>query len=188
MPDPSETTQVSRPPDGADAELLSAVRTLAAQVGGLQAELRAIRTQIRSLPAAEADAPGWNERVPPRQERSIWVHSLDSPVARRPPIPRLLLEVVFLVGVAVLAAVAQLDAIVVGALMAGAWILVALAEWAAAMAARRRDELAYGFYAGGALGLAEDPSWFGPPVERTVLEVVEGGDDTAARLPPPRSD
>lgn len=185
MPDPSETTQVSRPPDGEDAELLSAVRALAAQVGGLQGELRAIRTQIRSLPAAQADAPGWDERVPVRRERSIWVHSLDSPAVRRPPVPRLLLEVVFLVAVAVLAAVAQLDAIAIGALMAGAWVLVALAEWVASRAARSRDELAYGFYAGGGLGFAEDPSWFEPPVERTVLEVVEGGDDTAARLPPP---
>lgn len=188
MSDPSETTQVSRAPDGEETELLSAVRALAAQVSGLQAELRAIRAQTRSLPVAEADTPGWDEGVPVRRERSIWVHSLDSPAARRFPIPRLLLEVVFLVAVAVLAAVAQLDAIVVGAVMAVAWILVALAEWAAARATRRRDEIAYGFYAGGTFGLAEDPSWFAPPVERTVLEVVEGGEDTAARLPPAATD
>jgi hypothetical protein len=183
--DPSETTQVSRAPDGEETELLSAVRDLAAQVSGLQAELRSVRTQTRPLPVAEADTPGWDEGIPVRRERSIWVHSLDSPAMRHPPIPRLLLEVVFLVAVAVLSAVAQLDAIVVVALMAGAWVLVAVAEWAAARAARRRDEIAYGFYAGGTLGLAEDPSWFGPPVERTVLEAIEGGDDTAARLPPP---
>jgi hypothetical protein len=182
--DPSETTQVSRAPDGGEAELLSAVRALSAQVNGLQSELRAIRKQTRSLRLPEADAPGWDEGAPVRRERSIWVHSLDSPVARRPPVPRLLLEVVFLVAVAVLAAVAQLDVIAVVVLMTGAWALVALAEWIAARAARRRDEVAYGFYAGGALGLAEDPSWFGPPVERTPLEVVERGDDTAARLPP----
>jgi hypothetical protein len=186
--DPSETTQVSRPPDSEEAELLSAVRALAVQVSGLQAELRTIRTQTRSLPAAEADTPGWDDRVPMRPERSIWVHSLDSPALKRPPVPRLLLEVIFLVAVAVLAAVAQLEAVVVVVLMAGAWVLVALAEWAAARSARRRDEIAYGFYAGGAMGLAEDASWFAPPVERTVLEVVEGGDDTAARLPPPSSD
>jgi hypothetical protein len=188
MPDPSETTQVSRAPDGEEAELLSAVRTLAAQVGGLQGELRAIRAQMRSLPAAETDTHGWDESVPARRERSIWVHSLDSPVARRLPVPRLLLEIVFLVAVAVLAAVAQLNAIVIGALMAGAWILVALAEWVAARTAGGRDELAYGFYAGAGLGFAEDPSWFAPPVERTMLEVVEGGDGTTARLPPASTD
>lgn len=179
MPDSSETTQVSRTPD-AETELHEAVRGLTAQVSGLQAELRAIRTQTRSLPAAEADTPGWDEVLPARQERSLWVQSLDSPVVRRPAIPRLLLEIVFLVAVAVVAAVAKLDAVVVGAVMAGAWLLVALAEWTAAWAARRRDEIEYGLGTGGGPGLAEDPSWFAPPVERTVLEVVERGDDTAA--------
>jgi hypothetical protein len=183
VPDSSETTQVSRTPD-VEIELQEAVRSLSAQVSGLQAELRAIRTQTRSLPVAEADTPGWDEGLPARQERSLWVHSLDSPTLRRPAIPRLFLEIVFLVAVGVAAAVAKLDALVVVAVMAGAWLLVALAEWTAAWAARRRDEIAYGLFAGGGPGLAEDPSWFAPPVERTVLEVVEGGDDTAARLPP----
>jgi hypothetical protein len=186
--DPSETTQVSRAPEGEGAELLSAVRALAAQVSGLQAELQALRKQTRSLPVAGADTPGWDDGVPVRRERSIWVHSLDSPRARRPQVPRLLLEVVFLVAVAVLAAVAQLDPIAVVVLMAGAWLLVALAEWIAARAASRRDEIAYGFYAGGAFGPAEDPSWFGPPAERAPLEVVEGGDSNAARLPPASPD
>ena len=183
MPDSSETTQVSRTTD-VETELHEAVRGLTAQVSGLQAELRAMRTQMRSLPAAEADTPGWDEGLPARRERSLWVHSLDSPTVRRPAIPRLLLEIVFLVAVAVVAAVAKFDALVVGAVMAGAWLLVALAEWAAASAARRRDEIVYGFFAGGGPGLAEDPSWFAPPVERTALEVVEGEDQTAARLPP----
>lgn len=184
MPDSPETTQVSRTPD-VEIELQEAVRGLSAQVGGLQTELRALRTQTRSLPVAEADTPGWDEGLPARRERSLWVHSLDSPTVRRPAIPRLLLEIVFLVAVAVVAAVAKLDALAVGAVMAGAWLLVALAEWTAAWAARRRDELAYGLFIGGGPGLAEDPSWFAPPVERRVLEVVEGGEETSARLPPP---
>lgn len=188
MPDSSETTQVSRTPEAETTELVDTVRALSREVGGLQAELRALRTQTRSLPLAEADTPGWDEGVPVRHERSIWVHSLDSPRMRRPAVPRLLVEIVFLIAVAVVAAVAKLDTIVVGAVMAGAWLLVALAEWTAAWAARRRDEIAYGFYAGEGLGLAEDPSWFAPPVERTVLEAVDGEDQTAARLPPPSTD
>jgi hypothetical protein len=184
--DPSETTQVSRAPEGEGAELLSAVRALAVQVNGLQAELQALRKQTRSLPLAGGDTPGWDDGVPARRERSIWVHSIDSPKARRFPVPRLLLEVLFLVAVAVLAAIAQLDAVAVVVLMAGAWLLVAVAEWVAAKAAGRRDEIAYGFYAGGAYGPAEDPSWFGPPVERTALEAIEGGDNTTSRLPPPQ--
>ena len=83
------------------------------------------------------------------------------------------------------AAIAELEAPVIVALMVGAWVLVALAEWTAADAARRRAEAAYMPLPGPGQGFASDPSWFAPPVERTVLDVVEDEDDTAGRLPPP---
>jgi len=186
MADPSETTQVSHGPADPEAtELLTAVRALATQVGGLQAEVQALRAQARALPLAGGETPGWDETVPVRRDGAFWVRSLDSPAARRPAIPRFLLEVVFLVTVAVLVAVAQLDAPIVAVVMLGAWALVALAEWTAARAARRQDAILYGAIAGVGPAFAEDPSWFAPPVERTALAIAEVGGDTAARLPPP---
>ena len=189
MADPSETTQVSRGPAEADGEeLLAAVRALATQVGGLQAELHALRAQARPLPVDGADRPGWDEGTPAPRDSPAWVRSLESPSVRRPAVPRLLLEIVFLVAVAVSSAVAGLEAPVVVAVMVGAWLLVALAEWAAARAARRQEAIVYGAVTASGPGFVDDPSWFAPPVERTALEISEIGDDTAARLPPPPSD
>lgn len=190
MADPSETTQVSRGPAEVEAaeELLAAVRTLATQVGGLQAELHALRAQARSLPVDGSDRPGWDEGPAVAQGSVAWVRSLDTPSARRPAVPRLLLEMVFLVAVAVLSAVARLDAPVVVALMVGAWLLVALAEWVAARAATRQEAIVYGSLSRAGPALVDDPSWFAPPLERTALEIAEVGDDTATRLPPPTSE
>jgi hypothetical protein len=187
--DPSETTQVSREPaDLESEELLAAVRALATQVGELQAELQALRAQSRSLPAQDEEQPGWDDRTPARRDSPAWVRSLDTPTLRRAAVPWLLLEILFLVAVAGLAAVARLDAPVVVAVMVGAWLLVALAEWTAARAARSRDAVLYGSLAPGAAALPEDPSWFGPPVERTALSIADVEESTAARLPPPQSE
>jgi hypothetical protein len=186
MADPSETTQVSADPsDAQQAELLGAVRALSAQVGGLQAELRSLRAQTRPLPAPEGDAPGWEDRTPARRESSAWIRSLDGPAPRAPAVPRLLLEIVFLAVVAVGVVLADLDAPAIVAVMAVAWLLVALAEWTAAQAAKRRGELVDSSLAGIGGVFADDPSWFAPPVERTELEVVEEGEDTATKLPRP---
>ena len=185
MADASETTQVSHEPaDAETVELLAAVRALSAQVGGLKAELQTLRAQTRSLPAGGGDTPGWDAGVPARRSTAAWMRSLESPVVRRPVVPWLFLEIVFLVAVAVVAAVAKLDALGVVAAMGGAWLLVAIAELTAARATRLREEAVYGGLAGARSGFADDPSWFTSPVERTALEVVEGDEDTAARLPP----
>ncbi|MDQ3672334.1 MAG: hypothetical protein M3364_07865, partial [Actinomycetota bacterium] len=89
MAEPSETTRVS--PEAEDAEtseLLGAVRSLSAQVDGLQAELHALRAQVRPLPEP-ADAPGWGETAAVRRESSPWVRTLERPVTRGPAVPRL---------------------------------------------------------------------------------------------------
>ena len=186
MADPSETTQVSREPADPEAEeLLAAVRGLATQVGGLQAELQTLRTQTRSLPAQDGERPGWDDRMPAQRESAGWVRSLDTPTLRRAAVPWLLLEIVFLITVAVLAAVAGLDAPSVVAVMVGAWLLVALAEWTASRAARRDDAMIYGSMTPGAAPPPEAPSWFAPPVERTALEITGSGDAPTTRLPPP---
>jgi hypothetical protein len=162
------------------AEVLEAIRELSARVGGLQADVNALRAQARPLPPAGVDAGGWDGRDG-RRESLAWVRELEGPGRRRPEIPWLLLEITFIAAVAVAAAVADLDPLVIVALLAGAWALVALGELAGARAARRRAEAAYAPLAIYGQSLPPDPSWFAPPVERTVLDA--GGEDT--RLPPP---
>ena len=180
MADPSETTQVSREPVGEDAEdLLGAVRSLASQVGGLQAELHALRQERLGLPSEDGERPGWDDGRPVVRESPSWVRSVDSPRSRGLSVPWLLLEILFLVGVATLAAVAGLDAPVIAGVMIVAWLLVAVAEWAAARGAMRERTLLYGS-AAPLPGLPDDPSWLDTG-DDTALDVA-----TATRLPPPQ--
>lgn len=184
MADPSETTQVvSSEPTSETGELLDAVRALSAQVGALQAELQALRAQVRPLPEAP-DTPGWDESAPVRRESSPWVRSLDRPGPRGPAVPRLLIEVVFLVTVALAAAIAKLDPVVIVLLMAGAWALVAAVEWLEARASRRHAQILEAPLAGAGVYFAEDPSWFGPSVGRTVVAAAGVDEDTQTGLPP----
>ena len=119
-----------------DDELTTVVRDLADRIEALQADVR--RLGGPGLPAVE---PGWDGEVAVRSAAPsyAWVSSVGAPVRRRRAVPRLFLEVLFLVGVAVGAAVAELDAPVIAGLMAGSWVLVALIEWAGSRADRRRD-------------------------------------------------
>jgi septal ring factor EnvC (AmiA/AmiB activator) len=191
-----ESTQVSSlEPDS--AEVADALRDLSAKLGDMQAEIHALRSQASSLPQAYSDAPGWGDRDARRRDALAWVHSVDTPIARRPTFPMLLLEIAFLAAVAVAAALADLETRVIVAIMAGAWILVALAEWTAARAARRRAQAAYAPLPFATAFPATDPSWFAPPVERAILEETGELTDTGelsetdlaseapAKLPPP---
>jgi hypothetical protein len=173
--DPSETTQISRGPDDGTAGLDEAVRELSEELRDLQAELRTLRARPRGLPTRGGEPPGWETQAP-TGDGLFWVRSLDSPRSRRPQVPRLLVEVLFLVVVAILLAVADAGAPVVVAVMAGAWVLVALAEWLAAREAELQRRAVYG--APSVYGL-DDEAWFGP---------VELGEDGGARLPPPSTD
>jgi hypothetical protein len=169
MADPSETTLSSRASGEVEAsELLGAVRALSEQVGGLQAELQALQSERRTLPPGVADAPGWEAGAPTRRDGSPWMRSVPSPAARRPPVPRLFLEV----------AVARLDTVLVIAIMGAAWVLVALAEWATDRAARQRNEAAFGRYAGA------EGSWFAAPPS-AVPGIARADGDSGAKLPPP---
>jgi hypothetical protein len=186
MADPSETTQVSHEPAVLEREeLLTAVRALATQVGELQEELHTLRTQARALPAEDGERPGWEEHVPTPLQSAPWVRSLDSPKLRRAAIPWLLLEILFLVAVAVLAVVADFSAPAAIVVIVAAWLLVAVAEWANARAARRDAAILYDYVAPGAAMFPDDPSWFDPPSEQTALEISVERETTAARLPPP---
>jgi hypothetical protein len=184
--DPSETTRASRAATTEEAgELLGAVRALSAQVGGLQAELQAMRAERGPLPHTGADVPGWDVEAPARRDGSVWMRSIPSPSARRPSVPRLVPEIAFLVAVACLAAVARLDTAVVIVVMAGAWALVALAEWAADRAVRLRNSAAFGRYT----GPDGKRTWLAPPAPETELDRFEDeeGEAAPAKLPPASS-
>jgi hypothetical protein len=183
--DPSETTQVSREPAGEDAEdLLGAVRALATQVGGLQSEMQALRQEARLLPSDTAELPGWDEGRPIVRESPSWVRTVDSPRLRRVAVPWLLLEVVFIVAVAILAAVAGLEAPAIAAVMVGAWLLVAIAEWAIARGEMREQALIYGATVV-QTGPPDDPTWFDAVAPDTAVDSA-ADDRTATRLPPPQ--
>jgi hypothetical protein len=184
--DPSETTRgVSRDPAAQEGELVEALRALAAQVGTLQADVQALRAEARALPAGEAaDRHGWDDGAPAVREGPEWIRSVDSPRARGPVIPWLLVEIVFLVAVAVLAVAADLEPYAIGAVMLGAWALVAAGEWLAARNARQRSVLVYGGATTPAPPALDDTAWFGTNGDDTLLD-APSAERPPARLPPP---
>ncbi|HUG65494.1 MAG TPA: hypothetical protein VMK83_09775 [Gaiellaceae bacterium] len=186
MADPSETTQISREQSLPEGELAGAVRALAAQVGSLQADVQALRVETRALPSSEADRHGWDEGAPIVREGPAWVRSVDSPRARGLAIPWLLVEIVFLVAVAVLAIVAELDPYAIAGVMLGAWALVALGEWLAARGARQRLMAVYGAEAGSTVvaPAQDDRAWFDANGDDTLLD-GRSAERPPARLPPP---
>jgi hypothetical protein len=182
MADPSETTQVSQ---SQEADLVDAVRALAGQVESLQEDVRALRAETPTLPPGETDHHGWDEGAPVSiREGPAWIRSVDSPRARGIAVPWLLLEIVFLVAVAVLCAVAGLDALVIVGVMVAAWALVALGEWLLSRAERERHALVYGTGAPPAASMPDDRSWFGSNGDDTLLD-APSAERPPARLPPP---
>ncbi len=186
MADPSETTRVSRAPAEPESqELLAAVRALTSEVGSLQAEIHALRAEPSALPTETDERPGWEETpAMALRDGGAWVRSLDAPTARHLSIPWLLIELLFLVGVAVLAAVAGLDSLAIIGLMLLAWVVVAAAEWASARATRERAALAYAPPRVVRASPPQDPSWLESPSERTVLDVSDAPEGEVTRLPP----
>ena len=184
MADPPETTQVSRKPVE-QAELVDAVQALATQVTSLQNEVHALRTEARGLPDGETDRHGWDEGAPAVvREGPAWIRSVDSPRARGIAVPWLLLEILFLVAVAVLCAVAGLDAPVIAGVMVAAWALVALGEWLLSRAERERYGLVYGTDVPPTVAVADDRSWFATNGDDTLLDLASA-ERPPARLPPP---
>ena len=162
-------------PDAVADEL----RRLGDRIDTLQDDVR--RLSGPTLPPAE---PGWDdERV--SSSSYAWLSSLESPMRRRPVLPRLLLEVLFLAACATAAAIADLDPVALTGVMIGAWVLVALIEWAASRADRRRDELLSIPPPAPATLAPADPSWYVPPVEHTLLDNAGSTDSVTAitRLP-----
>lgn len=157
------------------------VRELESVATELRAELRALRAErpIASgrepedwpadpalLPAGSALSPDWIAAVPP-------------PIARAFAVPRLALEAGFLLLVALLAGLADLSAGLIVLVMAVAWALVALAEWAAAAkrARWRLDEIPPPLGAELAAETETGP-WDMPIVQATV---VDAGPDSESQ-------
>ena len=103
------------------------MRDLADRIEALQADVR--RLGGPGLPSAE---PGWSDEGGASSRSCSWSHawvsSIGAPVRRRPGVPRLLLEVVFLVGSRRAAAVAELDVSRDRGCHGRAWLVVALVE------------------------------------------------------------
>ena len=178
----TEQTAHGREPD---AELTDVVRELSDRIETLQADVR--RLGGPGLPTSE---PGWNDEPGDSAPTPsfAWVSSFGAPVRRRPGVPRVLLEVLFLAAVATAAAVAKLDAVVIAGVMAAAWLLVALIEWAASRADRRRDAIPTYAPAPPVEPRTADPSWFVPPVEHTLHEPAPDSPTTVTKLPPAQPD
>jgi len=168
-------------PNDADAALAASLQELSERIGELQGDVRRLSAAGPTLP--EADAAWIEEAAAPAS--FAWLSALDPPVRRRPAVPRMLLEILFLAAVAVAAGLAELDAPAIAGVMAVAWVLVALIEWASSRADRRRAEIMLRPPPEPPQPLPADPSWYVPPVEQTMLE---GGPPDAStgvtKLPP----
>ena len=176
--------EISGPADET-SELAASVRALSDRIEALQADVR--RLGGPGLPSGDVGWDGQDEQPGPSPSHT-WVGSVSAPVRRRPSVPRLLLEILFLAAVAAAAAVAKLDAPVIAGVMAGAWLLVALIEWAAARAELRSQEVPGFAPRAAAEPLPADPSWFVAPVEHTLVEPAPDSPTVVTRLPPPADD
>ena len=149
------------------------VRELESVASELRAELTAVRAE-RTAPPRYDDEEEWpaearlgNGGLAPSPD---WVAGVPPPFASRPALPRLLLEGAFLLLVAVLAGLADLASAWIVLVMAVAWCLVVLAEWAAAAkrARWRLDEIAPPADTSDAID--KTGPWDMPVVEATVVE------------------
>ncbi len=161
---------------------------VAATLARLDEHVTQLHDELRRLGASSPLPPQDDEPAPlqPPPGSYAWVGALDAPVRRRPQVPRLLLEALFLAAAAAAAAIADLDPVAIAGVMVGAWVLVALIEWAASRADRRQEIPVY--VPAPAAPAAADPAWFSPPVEHTLLEGAAGDGDTAVTRLPPRLD
>ena len=170
---------MSEPTPQEPEQLADAVRSLSGSVDALRADVRRIGA-TGSLPPDDAPAADHS-----------WVTTVAVPEVRRPSVPRFLLETLFLASCAVAAAIADLEPLVIAAVMAGAWVLVALIEWTASRSDRYEQELLYApppVPTPQTVAPGADPAWFSPPVEQTMLVADESSATAITRLPPRMAD
>jgi hypothetical protein len=149
------------------------VRELESVAAELRAELQSLRAD-RAAPQRFADED-WPVETGPGASglpSADWIATVPPPFARGLTVPRLAIEGAFLVLVALLAGLADLDARWIVLVMAVAWALVALAEWAAATKRSRwrLDEIAPAVAAPGPDAAESTGPWDMPVVESTAIE------------------
>ena len=150
------------------AERVAELEAVAAELRG---ELHALRAE-RSRPVRALDEV-WPTEAGAAYASPDWVAAVPAPLQHGFTVPRLALEAAFLLLTGLLAGLADLSTEWIVLVMAVAWSLVALAEWAAATkrARWRLDEIAP-HDAGGAADTTGP--WDMPVVEATVID--EGPD------------
>jgi hypothetical protein len=157
------------------------VRELETELAALKPVARELRQELRALRAGlgstaeleELDDEDWPSDNGSGHGHGGWSAAPPPPLPRPVIVPRLILETAFLVLAAAIAVLADLEPLWIVAVMAGAWLLVALSEWAAFAKQRRwrLDEVAPPLREGGS------PAWYVPPVEQTVLQ-ASGSDES----------
>ena len=157
---------------------------LAATLSRLEQQMAALHAEVRRLGSVSA-LPTQGDELPPPPAAYAWLGALQAPTRRRPQLPRLLLEGLFLAAVATAAAIAELDAVAIAGVMVGAWVLVALIEWAASRVEAR--QVISMVAPAPAAPPGADPAWYSPPVEHTLLDVRATDSVTAVTRLPPRT-
>jgi len=165
------------------------VRELESVASELRAELHSLRAE-RSAPNRfdDEDWPAVSGLAGSTLPSADWVATVPPPLARRVTVPRLAVEGMFLLLVAVLAGLADLAPVWIVLVMVVAWVLVALAEWAAA-AKRSRwrlDEIAPAVVVPGPEAADSTGPWDMPVVESTAVDSPEAASESktiVAKLP-----
>lgn len=191
------TDDLPRPDDGFDpARVEEAFASFAERVHELESVAAELRAELRELRAERRPA----ERRPPerravlyddedwpvdaasrgvgREPSPDWVASVPPPLGRPFAVPRVALEGAFLLAVALLAGLADLEAAWIVLVMTAAWALVALSEWAAAAkrARWRLDEIAPSVAAETDPASESTGPWSMPVVEATAVETADGSE------------
>jgi hypothetical protein len=171
-----QTDDLPRAGEGYDAarveEAFSAfadrVRELEVVAGELRAELKSLRAERSGPPPVRLDDEHWPAE-PGAHPSPDWVAAVPPPLARGLKVPRLALESLFLLVVALFAGLADLSTEWIVLVMVAAWTLVVLSEWiAAAKRARwRLDEIPPPLEAEAA---ETTGPWDVPIVQATVVE------------------
>jgi hypothetical protein len=164
------------------AEFGERVRELEAVAAELRTELQTLRAERVAPPRREPETWLDPDLVPP----SDWIAAVPAPIPHSLTIPRIVLEAGFLLLVGLLAGVADLSAPRIVLVMAAAWALVALAEWAAA-AKRARwhlDEVAPAREQAEPGSSESTGPWAVPIVEATVVDESESESKTVVTTLP----
>ena len=169
------------------ADRVRELETVAAELRTELHSLRAERAAVFAPPEPDPDWPVEDSFVADSLgARPDWVAAAVPPPLQRPfTVPRLALEAVFLLLVALFAGLADLAPEWIALVMAGAWVLVAIVEWTAAVrrARWRLDEIPP------PLEPAADTTgrWSAPVVEATALAQPDSSESrtVVAKLPAP---